>query len=68
MNENRKPFTSPNNPVNNFPDSQPFGLYDSFNYLIHHSIDYDKQGLVAYKYFDEYRLVQDGYVGSVLTE
>ena len=25
------------------------GLYDTFNYLIYYSTDYDKQGLAAYK-------------------
>ena len=42
--------------VNNFIDSPPFGLYVIFNFLIYHSTDYDKQGLVAYKSFDDYRL------------
>lgn len=54
--------------VNNFIDSPPFGLYDIFNYFIYHSTDYDKQGLVAYKSFDDYRLFQDGYVESLLTK
>ena len=31
--------------VNNFNLSPPFGLYDSFNYLMYHSTDYEKQGL-----------------------
>ena len=62
------PFTSPHNLVNNFIDSPPFGLYDIFNYLIFHSADHDKQGLAAYKSFEEYRLFQDGYVQSLLTE
>lgn len=62
------PFTSSHKLVNNFIDSPPFGLYDIFNYLIFHSADYDKQGLAAYKSFEEYRLFQDGYVESLLTE
>ena len=33
--------------VDNFNSSPPFGLYDIFNYLIYHSIEYDKQGLAA---------------------
>ena len=53
--------------VNNFNSSPPFGLYDIFNYLIYHSADYDKQGLAAYKSFDDYRLFNDGYVESLLT-
>ena len=32
-----------------------------------HSTDYDKQGLAAYKSFDDYRLFNDGYVESLLT-
>ena len=62
------PFTSSYNLVNNFGDSPPFGLYDIFNYLINHLADYDKQGLAASKSFDEYRLFQDGYVLSLLTQ
>ena len=53
--------------VNNFNSSPPFGLYDIFNYLIYHSTDYDKQGLAAYKSFEDYRLFDDGYVESLLT-
>ena len=56
--------------VNNFnssPPFQPFGLFDIFNHLIYHSTDYDKQGLAAYKSFDDYRLFNDGYVESLLT-
>ena len=62
------PFTSSNNLVNNFADFPPCGLYDIFNYLTHHSTDYDKQDLAAYKSFHEYRLFQDGYVESLLAE
>ena len=53
--------------VNNFNSSPPFGLFDIFNYLIYHFTDYDKQGLAAYKSFDDYRLFNDGYVESLLT-
>ena len=52
---------------NNFNSSPPFGLYDIFNYLIYHSTEYDKQGLAAYKSFEDYRLFIDGYVESLLT-
>ena len=53
--------------VNNFNSSPPFGLFDIFNHLIYHSTDYDKQGLAAYKSFDDYRLFNDGYVESLHT-
>ena len=53
--------------VNDFTDSPPFGLYDIFNYLIYNIADYDKQGLAAYKSFEEYRLFDEGYVESLLT-
>ena len=53
--------------VNDFNASPPFGLYDIFNYLIYHSANYDKQGLAAYKSFEDYRLFDDGYVESLLT-
>jgi hypothetical protein len=53
--------------VNNFIDSPPFGLYDIFNHLICHATNFDKQGLAAYKSFDDYRLFEDGYVESLLT-
>ena len=43
------------------------GLCDTFNYLIYDSTDYDKQGLAAYKSFEDYRLFNDGYVESLLT-
>ena len=56
-----------NNFVNNFIDSPLFGLYDIFNYLIYHSTAYDKQGLAAYKSFEDYRLFEDGYVESLPT-
>ena len=38
-----------------------------FNYLIYHSTDYDKQELAAYNSFEDYRLLDDGYVESLLT-
>ena len=50
---------------NNFIDSPPFGLYDIFNYLIDHATEYDKQGLAAYKSYEDYRLFEDGYVESL---
>ena len=53
--------------MKNFNSSPPFGLYDIFNHLVYHSTDYDKQGLAAYKSFDDYRLFNDGYVESLLT-
>ena len=54
--------------VNNFINLLPFGLYDIFNFLICHSTAYDKQGLAAYKSFDDYRLFEGGYVESLLTK
>ena len=66
--EIKNPFTSSNKLVNNFADSPPFGLYDIFNYLIRQSTEYHKQGLAAYKSLEEYRLFQDEYVESLLTE
>ena len=39
-----------------------------FNHLIYSSTEYDKQGLAAYKAFDEYRLFEEGYVESLLTK
>ena len=53
------PIHFPRRPVNNFNSSPPFGLYDI--------TDYDKQGLAAYKSFDNYRFFNDGYVESLLT-
>lgn len=52
---------------NDFKNSPPFGLFDIFNHLIYHSSGYDKQGLAAYKSYDDYRLFDDGYVESLLT-
>ena len=54
------------NVVNHFTDLPPFGLYDIFNYLIYYSTKYDKQGLAAYKSFDDYKLFDEGYVESLL--
>ncbi|XP_028410221.1 uncharacterized protein LOC114532826, partial [Dendronephthya gigantea] len=54
--------------MNNFIDSPSFGLYDIFNYLIFHSTAYDKQGLAAYKSFDDYSLFEDGHVESLMTK
>lgn len=51
---------------NDFTRSPPFGLFDIFNFLIFHSTDYDKQGLAAYKSFEDFRLFHDGYVESLL--
>ena len=52
--------------VNNFNSLPPFGLFDIFSHLNCHTTDYDKQGLAAYKSFDDYRLFNDGYVESLL--
>ena len=54
--------------VKQFTSSPPFGLYDIFNHLINHSTDYDKQGLAAYKSFDDYRLFTNGYVESLTAQ
>jgi hypothetical protein len=35
--------------------------------LIYSSAEYDKQGLAAYKSFDDYRLFDEGYIESLLT-
>ena len=59
------PFTI--NVLNDFKHSPPFGLFDIFNHLIYHSSEYDKQGLAAYKSYENYRLFYDGYVESLLT-
>ena len=55
------------NVLNDFKHSPPFGLFDIFNHLIYHSSEYDKQGLAAYKSYENYRLFYDGYVESLLT-
>ena len=62
------PFSGSFHCVNNFIDSPPFRLYDIFNHLLYHLTEYDKQGLAAYKSLDDYRLFEDGYVESLLTE
>ena len=54
------------NVVNDFTELPPFGLYDIFNYLVYYSTKYDRQGLAAYKSFDDYRLFDEGYVESLL--
>ena len=53
--------------LNDFKHSPPFGLFDIFNYLIYHSSECDKQGLAAYKSYENYRIFYDGYVESLLT-
>jgi hypothetical protein len=55
------------NTENDFITCPSFGLYDIFNHLIYHSSDYDKQGLAAYKSYEDYRLYEDGYVRSLET-
>ena len=40
----------------------------SFNHLIYSSTEHDKQGLAAYKAFDDYRIFEEGYVESLLTK
>ena len=52
---------------NDFINCPPFGLYDIFNHLIYHSSEYDKQGLAAFKSYEDYRLYEDGYVRSLET-
>ena len=61
----KDPFTMKTE--NNFINCPPFGLYDIFNHLIYHSSDYDKQGLAAFKSYEDYRLYEDGYVRSLET-
>ena len=62
QNEIEDPFVNSHDALDYFNDSPPFGLYDIFNHLIYHTTDYDKQGLAAYKSFDDYRLFEEGYV------
>ena len=50
----------------NFNSLPPFG-FNIFNHLIYYYTDYDKQGLTAYKSFDDYRLFNDGCLESLLT-
>ena len=50
----------------NFNSLPPFG-FNIFNHLIYYSTDYDKQGLTAYKSFDDYRFFNDGCLESLLT-
>ena len=67
-NEIEDPFVNSHDALDYFNDSPPFGLYDIFNHLIYHTTDYDKQGLAAYKSFDDYRLFEEGYVESLRTK
>ena len=53
--------------VNNFKSLPSYGLFDIFNHLMYHSTNYDKQGLTAYKSFDDHRLFNDSYMESLLT-
>ena len=62
------PLSGAHKYVNDFIESPPFGLFDIFNHLIYNSTEYDKQGLAAYKAFDDYRLFEEGYVESLLTK
>ena len=62
------PLSSAHKYVNDFNASPPFGPFDIFNHLIYSSTKYDKQGLAAYKAFDDYRLFEEGYVESLLTK
>ena len=66
--EMEDPFLNSHDTLDYFNDSPPFGLYDIFNHLIYHTTDYDKQGLAAYKSFDDYRLFEEGYVESLRTK
>ena len=66
--ETEDPLSSTHKYVNDFNASLPFGLFDIFNHLIYSSTEYDKQGLAAYKAFDDYRLFEEGYVESLLTK
>ena len=62
------PLSSVHEYVNDFNASPPFGLFDIFNHLIYSSTEHDKQGLAAYKEFDDYRIFEEGYVESLLTK
>ena len=53
--------------INDFKQCPPFGLFDIFNHLIYHFTSYDKQGLAAFKSYEDYSLFYDGYVESLLT-
>ena len=59
------PLSSAHEYVNYFNASPPFGLFDIFNHLIYSSTEYDKQGLAAYKAFDDYRIFEEGYFESL---
>ena len=45
-----------------------FSIFLTIWHLICSSTEYDKQGLAAYKAFDDYRLFEEGYVESLLTK
>ena len=62
------PLSSAHEYVNDFNASPAFGLFDIFNNLIYSSTEHDKQGLAAYKAFDDYRIFEEGYVESLLTK
>ena len=64
----KHPLSSAHEYVNDFNASPPFGLFDIFNHLIYSSTEHDKQGLAAYKAFDDYRIFEEGYVESLLTK
>ena len=66
--ETEDPLSSAHEYVNYFNASLPFGLFDIFNHLIYSSTEHDKQGLAAYKAFDDCRLFEEGYVESLLTK
>ena len=62
------PLSSTNEYVNDFNASPPFGLFDIFNHLIYGSTEHDKQGLAAYRAFDDFRIFEEGYVEPLLTK
>ena len=45
-----------------------FSIFLTIWHLICSSTECDKQGLAAYKAFDDYRLFEEGYVESLLTK
>ena len=62
------PQSSAHEYVNDFNASPPFGLFDIFNHLIYSSTEHDKQGLAAYKAFNNYCIFEEGYVESLSTK
>ena len=62
------PLSSAHEYVNDYNASPPFGLFDIFNHLIYSSTELDKQGLAAYKAFEDYRIFKEGYVESLLSK